>query len=100
MVLHMTDSSLSPSLQSARGVIDARESTIVQLQRDLSAEQVRLKELDDHVPLLEKRLASTQDELRKTCAIMEEKAAILAQTRRHLKNVKEKNKVRTQQILK
>ena len=89
--MHTRDSPLS--LQSARGVIDARDSTITRLQRDLAAEQTRLKELEDHVPLLEKRLANTQDELRKTRATMEEKAATLTQARRHLKNAREKNKV-------
>ena len=58
----------------------------------MGAEQERLKGLEDHAPILEEKLACVDDELKRTRYSVEDKSAILSQTRRQLKLARDKNK--------
>ena len=79
--------------QSARGVIDAHESSISKLQHELHHTQDRLKSFEQNFPTLEGLAKSTEEELLKTRQALEEKSTTLSLARKQLKAVKERNTV-------
>ena len=86
--------SLSLSLlQNAHGVIDAKVSSIDSLQYNLTNEQGRVKELNKQMPSLETRLSLVMNELVTNKKNLEEKTAILLQTRESLKKARAKTTV-------
>lgn len=80
-------------LQNAHGVIDARESSIDTLQYNLTNEQGTVKQLVQKMPSLENRLTFKMNELMETKKLLDEKTAILLQTRDSLKKARLKNSV-------
>lgn len=78
-------------LKNAHGVIDARESSINNLQYNLTNEQGRVKELQQHMPSLETRLSAMVNEHNVTQNSLEEKTGLLQQARKNLKIAREKN---------
>ena len=85
--------------KNAHGVIDARESSINNLQYNLTNEQGRVKELQQHMPSLETRLSAMVNEHTVTQTSLEEKTGLLQQARKNLKIAREKNNVRKQYTL-
>ena len=79
--------------KSARGVIDAHESSISKLQHELRQTQEKVKSFEQHFPTLEGQAKSNEEDLFKTRQALEEKAAALSQARKQLKAVKERNTV-------
>lgn len=65
------------------------------LQHQLQGEQKRLKEFEKAVPELEDKLSSVKEQLESSKHTLDEKTAALVQTRRHLKNARERNMVST-----
>ena len=80
--------------QNAHGIIDARESSISNLEYDLFSEQDKVKELRKQMPSLESRLKGMVDELKSNQHSLEEKTATIQQMRRQLKQTRDKNLVR------
>ena len=75
------------------GTIDARDSTISTLKHQLQLEQAKTKEFVKRVPELESRLSSTAEELDTTRRSTDEKTQALSQTRKQLRNARERNMV-------
>ena len=79
--------------QSARGVIDARDSTIEQLQMQLDSEKKRTKELEDRVTQLQKEIAQLGEGLQQGKSVLDEKMSALSLARKQLRNTRERNSV-------
>ena len=84
------------SLQTAHGEMDARDSALAKLKHELGAEQKRVKEFEKTVPELEGKLATSKEQLESVKRHLDEKTSALAQTRKHLKNARERNMVRAE----
>ncbi len=82
--------------QTARGEIDAQESALAKARHQLQSELKKLGEYEKRVPELEDVLSSTKDKLDTTQQSFEEKTVALGQTRKHLKNARERNMVHAQ----
>lgn len=74
--------------------MDARDSALAKLKHELSAEQKRVKEFEKTVPELEGKLATSKEQLESSKRSLDEKTSALVQTRKHLKNARERNMVR------
>lgn len=85
--------SLTSLPQSARGVIDARDSTIEQLQMQLDSEKKRTKELEDQVTQLQKEIAQLGEGLQQGKSVLDEKISALSLARKQLRNTRERNSV-------
>ena len=79
--------------QTAHGEMDARDSTLAKLKHQLETEQKKIKEFEKSVPELEGKLSATSEQLQDTKHTLDEKMSVLGQTRKHLKNARERNMV-------
>lgn len=80
--------------QSAHGEMDARDSTLAKFKHQLNAEQKKMNEFEKMVPELDGKLTSTKEQLENMKHSLDEKTSALGQTRKHLKNARERNMVR------
>ena len=81
------------SFQTAHGIIDARDSTIEQLQRQLDSENKRTKQSEDQVSQLQKEIAQLGEELQQGKSMLDEKLSALSLARKQLRNTRERNSV-------
>ena len=80
-------------LQNAHGEKDAHESALSKFKHQLQTEQKKVKEYEQSVPDLEDQLSATKEQLESTRHSLEEKTTALVQTRKHLKNARERGMV-------
>lgn len=81
------------SPQTARGVIDARDSTIEQLQMEWDSEKQQTKQLKDQVTQLQREVVQLGEELQQGKSMLDEKISALSLARKQLRNTRERNSV-------
>jgi len=74
-------------------VIDARDSTIEQLQAQLDDERKLKEQLQDQVNQLQKEVAQLGEGLQHNKSVLDEKISALSLARKQLRNTRERNSV-------
>ncbi|XP_065828143.1 golgin subfamily A member 6-like protein 1 [Oscarella lobularis] len=85
---------LTTRLQIANDSIGTKNSSLADLTKELNDEKAKVRKLQkevQHIPVLEGELARTQEHLLHLQKQTEEKASALSQTRRTMKNVRDRN---------